>query len=235
MTHAKKRAKLGIEIYYTGFFMKRFAFTLAELLIALTIVGVVAVLTVPSVTKNIYTKSNIVKLEATMKILNDAIKTMMIEERVTNIEDSSLSYSDGNSEEFFTKYLKITKQCDEDIYECFAPSYKYIGSDDESGIVTVTVTGDDALLPNGAAVQFRANYPIFFIDVNGPEPPNVVGRDFFTARVTSDGIVGTASTLSDGEDEPETDAELVEACHSSNNYGADCLYLLERHGWVMDY
>ncbi len=215
--------------------MKRFAFTLAELLIALTIVGVVAVLTVPAVTKNVFQKSNIVKLEATIKTLNDAVNKLMIDERATSIEDSSLAYQTGDPEVLFTKYLKATKVCDNDIYECFATEYKTInGSDYEP--LSVTFEGDDALLPSGAAVQYRPSWPAFFIDVNGPEPPNVFGRDFFTVLLNDDGTLASSYgfMLSDPT-VPEDRGDLVASCHSSLNYGANCLYILEQDGWVMDY
>ena len=212
--------------------MRRFAFTLAELLIALSIVGVIAVLTVPGVTRNFFAKSNIVKLEATIKILNDAVKNMMIEERVTDTADSSLLLDTGV---FFTEYLKISRQCDDDPTVCFAGSYKNIEGDDIEPFKK-DVNNDDAMLPSGAVIQFctKDSLSSFIIDVNGIEPPNVIGRDVFSVDVYSDGTVATRNHAF------EDDTDVVSACRNSGDntfdfYGSVCLSILESNGWVMDY
>ncbi len=210
--------------------MKRFAFTLAELLIALTIVGVIAVLTVPSVTRNIYSKSNIVKLQATIKVLNDAVKNMMIDERVNDIADSSLALDQAT---FLTKYLKITKQCDEVPDECFASEYTYINGGNADPF-DKTRDGDDAMLPSGAVIQCLSDASGFIIDVNGLEAPNVIGRDVFYVDVYDDGTVGSRSYTYDDND------DVTGSCtHASTDlsdfYGSVCVHILESSGWVMDY
>ena len=173
--------------------MRRFAFTLAELLIALTVVGVVAVLTVPGVTKNIYAKSNIVKLEATVKTLNDALNNMMVNERITQVTDGSLF---NDSDEFISKYLKITSDChndDEDSYD--ADCIINASTIEEAIPIPDTVlrlcggfagsTNFLVKLANGAKVRFcdvpslSGTPGYILIDVNGSDAPNVYGRDVF--------------------------------------------------------
>ena len=209
--------------------MKKLAFTLAEVLITLAIVGVVAVLTIPTVTNNMSQRSNIVKLEATIKSLNDAINNLMIDERVTDIGDSSLT--DDLSTLF--NYLKISGPCGGDNFNsCFVSEYTSILG--ESGFTPFYSDdeGGSAELPNGAAIQLTEVVPgetaSIYIDVNGPKGPNVVGRDMFSVRVFTNGLVGSDSA---GDDEDD----IISDCKNASTYGLDCVYLLETNGWVMDY
>ncbi len=209
--------------------MKRFAFTLSEVLLTLSIIGVVAALTIPTLVTNMSDRSNIVKLEATIKSLNDAVNNLMIAERVTDISDSSLA---DTPSVFFSEYLNSSMNCDDENFSsCFASSYTGI---DGTGIgpFTVDADGDDALLPSGAAIQLMevtaGENAGFFIDVNGPEGPNVAGRDLFMVRLFQNGMVGSDSDGKELED-------IQDDCNNGSTYGLDCLYLLEKNGWKMDY
>ena len=211
--------------------MKRFAFTLAELLITLSIVVVISILTIPTVTTNMSKRSNIVKLQSTIKTLNDAIGNLLIEERVNDIGDSSLV---DNRAELFENYLKISSQCDDDPSICFGSDYTSI-SGTAVDPFTKSDDNDDAMLPNGAAIQITEITPgenaAILIDVNGPKKPNQVGRDLFTVRLFKNGMVGSDSASDDYD-------TIKNACIKATGlgmYGLSCVYLLETNGWVMDY
>lgn len=218
---------------------KNKAFTLAELLIALTIVGVISVLTVPVVTKNIFNNSNIVKLQATVRDLNTAVKNMMVNEHINTPEDGSLYY---DVDEFLDKYLKITVNCSALSRTCLPAVAKTIES--SSGgmipVVRACATGSQqtfvATLPSGAVVEFcpigkiqsDSAVGFFIIDVNGTEPPNVYGRDYFAVELLNDGSVGFDA--SSGYE------ATVDSCRqSSSNIGFDCYILLEGNNWKMNY
>lgn len=229
--------------------MRRFAFTLAELLIALTVVGVVAVLTVPGVTKNIYAKSNIVKLEATVKTLNDALNNMMVNERITQVTDGSLF---NDSDEFISKYLKITSDChndDEDSYDAdciINASTIEQAAPPPGGAVQARLCGGLAgstnflvKLANGAKVRFCDSSSLsgtpgyILIDVNGSDAPNVYGRDVFELEVLDDGTVGQGNYI---EANNVSDETILNNCRRSSSYaGFYCYYLLEHNNWEMNY
>lgn len=209
--------------------MKKLAFTLAEVLITLAIVGVVAVLTIPTVTNNMSQRSNIVKLEATIKSLNDAVNNLMIDERAMEIGDSSM-VDDFSS--LFGNYLKIAGDCDGDRYSnCFGSSYSSISGENLSPFSSDDTAGC-AMLPNGASFRITEVSPgvtaSIYIDVNAAKGPNVAGRDLFALRLFKDGLAGSESS---GDDL----ADAKSACRSGSTYGLDCVYLLETNGWVMDY
>lgn len=231
--------------------MKRFAFTLSEILVTLSIVGVVAILTVPSITKNIYTKTDIATLQSTLKNLGDSVKAMMVNERVTHISDSSLGES--TLEGFFNKFLKVSFICDiDDITKCFAPEYKsldgtvYPLEQDTSFAFQVKDISPIATLPSGASLIYADKDQlfassneyfedvngnglyIFMVDVNGPKSPNIIGIDFFTFQIDERGNVGYFAALPADVDEAN---DLRAVCRSGEDYGLSCAYLLQTDNW----
>ena len=58
----------------------KFAFTLAEVLITLGIIGVVAAMTIPTLMQKYYEKQTVAKLKETYSILSQALKSASQEE-----------------------------------------------------------------------------------------------------------------------------------------------------------
>ncbi len=107
--------------------MKKRAFTLAETLITLSIIGVVAVLTITTFVKNYQEKAWKTSAEIFDKKLTDAIDLM-------NTNDELAGYS--TTEDFvnaFSKYAKIIKTCDEsNLNSCWKN-----GDVEESNTITI--------------------------------------------------------------------------------------------------
>ena len=88
-------------------------FTLAEVLITLGIIGVVAAMTMPTLINNHREKETVVKLKKLNSTLQNAYNIMRQEEYGSSI-NSILDY--GTNDEFidnFTKYLKVQNVCHE--------------------------------------------------------------------------------------------------------------------------
>jgi prepilin-type N-terminal cleavage/methylation domain-containing protein len=66
-------------------------FTLAEVLITLSVVAVVALMTVPSIIKNYKYKTYAATLKQTIAQLNDAVQTSMLDENATSFIQSTYS------------------------------------------------------------------------------------------------------------------------------------------------
>ena len=89
------------------------AFTLAEVLITLGIIGVVAALTLPAVIQNYQKRSLEVATKKFYSVITQAVKQYMTDEGIDDLRGSSLSVSDDDSDEiadakndeFFKKYL----------------------------------------------------------------------------------------------------------------------------------
>ena len=94
---------------------KRVAFTLAEVLITLGVIGVVAALTMPTLLKNIAERSN---SEAQANLAQKITKSMDLMRA-----DGGLERTYNSTDEFvdeFSKYIKISTRCDADhIADCW--------------------------------------------------------------------------------------------------------------------
>ena len=131
---------------------RRFAFTLAEVLITLGIIGVVAALTIPNLIQNYQKKQWVSGLQKGYATLNQVFKTAMAEDLVSDVTQTELWNSipadEGGYRIFWTgldyspfieklkQYLKVTKFCNptetplED--PCFGISYVNLdGNDDD--------------------------------------------------------------------------------------------------------
>ena len=115
---------------------KKFAFTLAEVLITLGVIGVVAALTMPTLLKNIAERSN---SEAQANLAQKITKSMDLMRA-----DGGLERTYNSTDEFvdeFSKYIKISTRCDADhIADCW-PTKTVTTSDGETYDVSKAKTG----------------------------------------------------------------------------------------------
>ena len=130
--------------------MKKIGFTLAEVLITLAIIGIVAALTIPTLIQNFQTRSWDTASEVFQRKLGEAL-------RVMNVQGTLAGYT--TTEAFvdeLSKHIKITRICDnDDITTCFADKVTWDGEEVEmSKIKTSKNFGKDDWDTNTVAVQF---------------------------------------------------------------------------------
>ncbi len=219
--------------------IKKFGFTLSEVLIALTILGVIAALALPGLIKNVNDKSMYSLLQGTMNNMADAVQQELINSSATNIKDTRMW---NNPRAFLRDSFDVKLECNNG-YDtpCHAKQYyNFNGGKVGAG------TGAPALLKNGVAVDLMttsAGDIIISVDVNGRKDPNIVGVDYFYAGISGKtdldkglrmGAVG--GILQDGiDDDPLTisNARLKQLC--VQGWGTPCYYLLERSGFDPNY
>ena len=170
----------------------RFGFTLAEVLITLGIIGIVAAMTIPTLLQNNYEKQTITKLRQTQSILTQAIR--MAEEEYGDIEDWDIKPEDKESivkvANNLKYFLKIAIDCgtnDEKSY-CI-PSDGYLALNGSEDVVSKTYRTSSSYykmtLLNGTSIWFTAPLPTlgvnlwFYVDTNGKKLPNTIGKDLF--------------------------------------------------------
>jgi prepilin-type N-terminal cleavage/methylation domain-containing protein len=178
-------------------------FTLAEVLITLGIVGVVAVLTVPSVMKNYKNRLYVAQFEKIYSQLTDATQAIMNSEHVDNFYETTAgqtqSCSDANSGKceaglgyFLNNYFKVVKK------NCLSSDKSGCMSSNSSVYKTVSGLALGGVSANycvqtvsGAAIcgfYNSANTCMsLVVDVNGMAEPNIAGRDVFSMDVHKDG------------------------------------------------
>ena len=195
---------------------KRVAFTLAEVLITLAIIGVVAVLTVPALIQNYNEKAWSTAQDVFTKRLEVATRQM-------NTEEKLAGYS--NTMDFVNelkKYIKITRVCDNsNITKCF--NKKVIWNEGEDPIDMSTIKnaaslGQDDWDTDTVAVQFAngvnaiiaynpnttqepfnnqfsatSNSMAILYDVSGNKNPNTNGKDIAGINVSE--LAGTTGCM----------------------------------------
>lgn len=171
------------------------AFTLAEILITLGIIGVVAAMTMPSLIANHKELETVVKVKKFYSLLEQAVIMSRIE----------------NEEEFNTesvrKEFKTTKTCVLPDYSCALKKYKYLSGSNQTnwGKLDIWTGTFYAQIADGTIIRYAGNNNCemvkgstkalmnvcgeFSIDINGDKLPNQMGKDVFFFYISKYGVV----------------------------------------------
>jgi prepilin-type N-terminal cleavage/methylation domain-containing protein len=194
---------------FVFFLTNKRGFTLAEVLIALTVIGVVMAITIPSVLRNHKAVSLKAGYETAFEITSRAVKKMNFEEGKLPTPDS---YPSQKFKPAYVKYVKVLKDCgfgwadkDNSVKPCVERTLKenaanifdtdtknYRTYNKKNYIYSYRMDDGQIILLNGMYVFIENdNEPIFItVDVNGyVKRPNLWGHDLFTFQLMSDGKV----------------------------------------------
>ena len=170
--------------------LKRVAFTLAEVLITLGIIGVVAALTLPTLIQNHQKQVYVTQLKKAYSTLGNAFNKMAVDEGVVDWNQTycgSLSrwgYSDdeatiaNNNEclDRIAKQMKVINRKDFGV-ECSTDWCKY--GDSNVIYYAYSAAGGMFTTPDGALYMFACGFDAY-VDINGAaKGPNKDGRDVF--------------------------------------------------------
>ncbi len=194
-------------------------FTLAEVLITIVVIGIIAMLTLPNVVSRY---SNESMLSTFKKAFHD------LEHNVTLIASDGYYHHDlsktslgkaGSAEDFVKKHYLINSECGATAQPCFAKSYRAISKSDASDFSCTD--GYSAIIKGGYALCVIPKVPAdIYVDVNGPQDPNLGGRDMFHIQVAKDFTIG----------------ETAASSECTNSYfGAGCLNRIIDDRWRMEY
>lgn len=207
-----------VVLTFNSLFSQKSAFTLAEVLITLGIIGVVAAMTMPSLMNKIQNKHLVTALKKSYSVLSQATTMVQTENPITDWSMGNDLDSVRNFYEYYKPYLKLAKDCGCDTTQsgCWSKggtkalngqSYTY-SHDGYIGDYTCSV-----ILSDGTNIIFDAWYQkylgindnmgwtyFFFTDVNGNKKPNMLGRDVFTIAIEpKKGILIPAGMYNDSE------------------------------------
>ena len=170
---------------------------MAETLITLAIIGVVAALTLPSLVEKYKQQVIITKLNKAYSIISQAY--MSAKDNNGEIKDWNLkNYTESQSDEedilyYLLPYLKVQKFCGKKEKGCF-PDVRYgsIGSTGFGINLNSSNWYSKAVLADGsvvASITYSDFDGVIRIDVNGSNPPNILGIDLFSFYFNSNKIV----------------------------------------------
>lgn len=205
------------------------AFTLAEVLITLGIIGVVAALTIPTLIQNANEKATVTALKKAYSVLSQAYALAVID----NGTPDTWNLANGDSAMIvaLAPYLKITKNCSDGSGGCFPSGVTYQavqGGDiswpstswaelilsDGSFIFANTAIDSTCKTPRGSSQILQGVCGEYFVDINGGKKPNQYGKDMFEFYLAKDGIVPEGSQL-----------------ETSNTFASACALEGSRFGW----
>ena len=168
------------------------AFTLAEVLVTLGIIGVVAAMTLPSLIAHNKTVESVERLKKAYSVLNQAYK--MAELHYGEIENWDWNLS---SKDFFNKYfipyLNAVKNC-EDNEGCWSDDgVIYLLNGNPSEIIKSNQYAK-AEIADGTfiAITNQQEHAHFYIDTNGSRRPNTHGKDIFIITLTPKAFIDYA-------------------------------------------
>ena len=228
------------------------AFTLAEVLITLGIIGVVAAMTMPALIHSYQKQVTVNKLKKAYSVVNQAIALSVADNGDFSEWDKA---SDIGDDEFFNKYwlpyfqgitvCSRSNRCGYGSAATEATTFTKLngtsgGSDGptkEPLYITATFNGRSTImLPDGSVVIYFNTFgdvgkeilkSYILIDVNGGNPPNVYGKDVFWFNRTENGAIqprckGLA-------------ADKINSDCSKNGTGECCAQKIISDGWKISY
>jgi len=174
--------------------MKKSGFTLAEVLVTLSIIGVVAALTLPQLVSN---NTNRV-LEVQIKKFYTSLVSGIDRYKVMNDVDTFTDITNYSAQNFVNSVFRVSGECaNATANGCFATTYKTQSKD-------MYHNGQPNISPavgnNGSAVYKLADGTVFSagrdgnninitLDVNGSKGPNIAGKDLWQIQVTPRGVI----------------------------------------------
>lgn len=242
--------------------MKKMAYTLAEIIIVVGIIGIVAEMTIPALVTNV---QNTTFAESAKKVYSDFNNILTRLANDTNcmgdLTCTGLFSSDTNSNNLgdaVDSYFKVIKLC-ANAAGCFptatAPNFDRTGTavnydTDGTGYKFITASKmsyfiynqnngcDDVSMNRTTNMKQRCGYII--VDTNGTKGPNAMGRDVFKFWITNGkGAIlypaGGSDDKNGGADSWWNATSGTRGCGNNNNGGAACAGRLLEDGWIMKY
>lgn len=245
--------------------MKRrfFAFTLAEVLITLSIIGLVASMTIPTLINSYQEQVYLTKLKKAYSVWNQALTKLSLDYgcvgdlACTKLFAASTTHSSLG--EALMPYFKVVKNCKAGTdTSCMAQAFKYydgshpddklifnqnyykfISADNISFAVWNYAHDHNASWTDCKPSQSRnaTNHMTkicagVWMDVNGLQPPNILGRDVFHFYITNGKgpLLYPQGGLDDGNYWKNT-----LRCTADNKWAYECAGRIIEEGWEMNY
>lgn len=220
---------------------KFLGFTIAEILIAVAIIGIISVMVVPAVYSNHQKKAFVLNLQKVYAEFSQVMTVFLVDQFAKDlsrtyftVKNSSPTETDikNSAGRFLKENFTVMEDCGTTMTPCFASQYTAISGNNE-GIpcnngYSVTLKRGTAICIEPPTIDsgdfISANV---YIDVNGPEDPNVGGRDVFNFNIYKDGSINFKYN-------PSSSDRYKNSCIESA-YGGACLEKIMSDKWKMDY
>ena len=228
--------------------LKSAAFTLAEVLVTLGIIGVVSAMTVPTLMQNYQRQSYVTQLHKVYNEMSQVFQQMMTDRNALNLKETGLLNTTEQATETFKNYFKVVQDCGNNFSPCFASEYR---STTGSSIKPAEANwwSSSFVLADGAAIGLHGlidysagnvSYPYgyMYVDINGAKGPNIAGRDFFLFYYFNDGTlddVVTPECKTAGICSSTLEVQRVNSTCVGQTWPAGCFGRILNDNWQMTY
>jgi len=211
------------------------AFSLAEVLVTLAVIGVIATLTIPTLLQNKQKQDTVARLQKAYTTLAQAIKK-------SELDNGPLETWDYNDPTYFMNtyiapYLNVIKKCSINESGCWASNnrlYHIKGSYESLPSQTRILLNDGTFL----AFNTGDGHAHFYVDIDGSKGPSRFGRDVFEFTLTPTPLYdghkidkpGLYPYLSGADRSTITNPDFHNGCTKSGG-GQACTSLIMLDGW----
>lgn len=221
-TVRRKNSTLEFARYYER---PAFGFTLAEVLITLGIIGVVAAMTIPTLISNYQDKSNEVKYKKAKSNLSNGYKMMLVNEGVYDVDKLEFMLHDNDNEYTrlaHNKVFKFVSDSESGIEKAELPkNYRIEDKEDPSpfdweDVPYIFQLSDGMLF--GVNKNAETGELNVFLDTNGSLSPNLVNSDMYKFLITGNAYV--ADVTNDLTSTDSCSVENPDACTTEEGCNA---------------
>jgi len=219
---------------------KKAAFTLAEVLITLGIIGVVAAMTIPNLIAEQQKRTTVTKLQRAMSVLNQAYRRAYDDVGEATAEEAASMGSKEYFNKYWAPYLKILHIC-KSYKDCgYDSPQPYTAANGQKSTLTFFIDGFRVPVQTADGFIYTINIkagnestrvPTIVVDINGGAKPNKYGKDIFFFIREIDGEKG-------GVVRPygynETSFFDIDSSCTKSGVGEFCAEKIRRAGWQID-
>lgn len=208
------------------------AFTLAEVLITLGIIGVVAAMTLPALIQNYNEKVTVTRVKKAYSIFSQAYERVKEDYGTPDLWNLEAGSADSSKEYInrFKPYINITKVCTAE-ENCYVDNLydlsknekhpwndrMYAQTNDGTIFWIYVFSSDCSYNVSDTNTHLQNICAEIAVDVNGKNQPNTYGHDLFYFWITKDLIIPKGT-----QDEDSTKVEGCDISKTNNNNGNDC-------------
>lgn len=222
-------------------------FTLAEVLLTLAIVGIVAALTIPALLNSTGNQETISQLKKVNTELNQAFQ-LIINDNNSSFVDVIAADTNNDLRNKFAEKINFTKTCNQGTAGCYASGLKDLyGSNAGHNFIA---NGSTAITPNNMNYAFinvsknctsglytensvAKSCGEIYVDLNGFKGPNTFGKDIFNFLVTREKIVPQGM---EGTNTYTSDWATCNPAQDRGGWGGiACTYRIIKEGWAINY
>jgi type II secretory pathway pseudopilin PulG len=203
------KARKNLSAFHLFTHSTRIAFTLAEIMIVMGIIGIIAEMVLPDLVHNV--QNQVLKTAWKKAYSNFSQAYIQI------LQNEAIDFSSSTEvRDAFAPYFKIVKTCDSPGYDCWHSSGEIktfpLSNGTQYSMANYASSRPGFIINDGMKCLFHAdvgyNMGWVMVDVNGDKKPNVEGKDVFAIRFLTDRAIpfgenstyGTCVPVSSGTD-----------------------------------